>query len=181
MNILPNDDDKSGLFFDKTCKPVAPDDRSSLMFWFKRSDFYIVGLDFVFCRIALICQSTAITFYLVEVCGYVSSDVGEEGESEGNTPYQMALAPAISFAASLIWSIFIQVKLQRYHQHSKYKLFLYSIALFVVGGVILWLLGDHKESNWVNPVLMYTAFILQGAALANMLNTSTSLISEMIG
>lgn len=80
MNILPNDDDKSGLFFDKTCKPVAPDDRSSLWFWFKRSDFYIVGLDFVFCRIALICQSTAITFYLVEVCGYVSTEEKEIGK-----------------------------------------------------------------------------------------------------
>jgi hypothetical protein len=32
-----------------------------------------------------------------------------------------------------------------------------------------------------STIMLYTALVLQGAGLANMLNTSTSLVSEMIG
>ena len=101
MKIQPNEDVSK---FDHTFLPAKPVDKSSVFFWFKRSDFYVVGMDFVFSRIALICQSTAIAFYLQLVCGYSS------GEGQ-DTPYQMALAPAIAFLSSLLYSVLIMDKL----------------------------------------------------------------------
>lgn len=67
MNIQPNDDYS---YLGKTFQVAKPVDKTSLGFWFKRSDFYVTGMDFVFSRIALMCQSTAITFYLQLVCGF---------------------------------------------------------------------------------------------------------------
>ena len=37
------------------------------------------------------------------------------------------------------------------------------------------------QDETLTPVILYSALILQGAGLANMLNTSTGLVSEMIG
>jgi hypothetical protein len=84
----------------KTFKTVKPVDSGSVMFWFKRSDFYITGLNFVFSRIALMCQLTSIPFFLEEVCRITS-------ENEDQTPYQVALAPATSFLASFLYSLII--------------------------------------------------------------------------
>ena len=38
------------------------------------------------------------------------------------------------------------------------------------------------ENHWFwTPILLYPALVIQGFGLANMLNASTSLVSEMIG
>jgi MFS family permease len=129
-------------------------------------------MDFVFSRIALMSQTTAITFYLKLVCGYV-------GETDTETPWQMAFAPAVSFMASLFWSVIIQEGLQDYHCYSKYNLFLYSIICFFFAAIMLYSMVEN-DPLWT-PLLLYPALVLQGFALANMLNTSTSLVSEMIG
>jgi hypothetical protein len=140
--------------------------------WFARSDFYVAGMDFVFSRIALMSQTTAITFYLKLVCGY-------RGESDTDTPWQLAFAPAVSFMSSLAWSLAFQERLQSYHCYSKYNLFLYTIVLFVLSAVLFYAM---VENHWLwTPALLYPALILQGAGLANMQNASTSLVSEMIG
>lgn len=91
----------------------------------------------------------------------------------------MALAPAVTFAASLGWSIFVMEKLQLYYQYEKYSLFLYSVLLFSVSGFVLYFFIDGYTAN--EAYMFYGSLVLQGAALANQLNTSTSLISEMIG
>jgi hypothetical protein len=92
MNIKPNE-------YDKTCRPTQADKNTTgVLFWFKRSDFYVTGMDFVFSRVALMSQTTAITFYLQLVCGYVPKTPTE-------TPWQLAFAPAISFLASLLFSL----------------------------------------------------------------------------
>lgn len=147
-------------------------EKGNVFFWFKRSDFYVTGMDFVFSRIALMSQSTAITFYLKLVCGY-------KGATEEDTPWQLAFAPAVSFLASLVWSLSIQEKLQSYHCYSKYNLFLYTIVLFTPAAFFFYLMVEN-DPFWT-PLLLYPALILQGCGLANMLNTSTSLVSEMIG
>jgi hypothetical protein len=89
--------------FDKTCITVAEVRKGSLGFWFRRSDFYVTGMNFVFSRIALMCQLTAVPFYLYEVCGVE--------HVEGSTPYQVAIAPAISFIASFLYSLIVMDKL----------------------------------------------------------------------
>jgi len=63
--------------FAKTNVSVRPNNKGTLMFWFKRSDFYVTGMDFVFSRIALMTQATALPFYLDKVCGY---EIGEGRE-----------------------------------------------------------------------------------------------------
>jgi MFS family permease len=49
------------------------------------------------------CQLTSIPFYLTMVCGIE--------DKEGYTPYQVAIAPACSFVASFLYSIFVMDRL----------------------------------------------------------------------
>ena len=97
---------------------------------------------------------------------------------EDSTPYQVAVAPAMSFIASFLYSVLIMDRLQAHHQHDKYNLFLYSIVYFVISGIPLYLM--FVDEIWT-PIMLYSSLFLQGAGLANMMNSSTSLVSEMIG
>lgn len=54
------------------------------MFWFRRSDFYVTGMDFVFARIAIVSQSTCLAFYLLEVCGFKAKDKDGDGDPDGS-------------------------------------------------------------------------------------------------
>lgn len=160
----------SALDFNKTYLSINEGvPKGSLAFWFRRSDFYITGLNYVCARVALTCQLTTIPYYITMVCGVK--------EIEDSTPYQVAIAPACSFIASFLYSIFVMDRLQKYHQHSKYNLFLYSICFFTIAGIPLYLM---QVNEWTETVL-YASLMLQGAGLANLMNTSTSLVSEMIG
>jgi MFS family permease len=96
-----------------------------------------------------------------------------------HTPYQMALAPAVTFAASLAWSVFLMGRIQRWHEFEQFVLFLYSVVLFAVAGVVLYFF-IHGYTPF-EATIFYSALVLQGAALANQLNASASMISEMIG
>lgn len=172
----------------KTQAAAHTEARGSLAFWFKRSDFYVTGLDFVCSRIAIMTQSVAIAFYLQEVCHYKAPDLDHDGDGDG-TPYQIAVATAVSFIASFVYSIFVQDRLQTYHQYDKYNLFLYSIAYFTVAGFILFfIVTDPRTSNGMvvntsiwTPIMAYSGMFIQGCGMANMMNSSTSLVSEMIG
>lgn len=53
-------------------------------------------------------QLTALPYFLDLVCGI-------HDDPDGSKNVQLALAPAVSFIGSFIYSIFIQDKLQRYH------------------------------------------------------------------
>lgn len=100
------------------------------------------------------------------------------------------MGTAVSFIASFVYSIWVQEKLQDVHQYDKYNLFLYSIVYFTVAGIILFFvitephtLADGRVVNpsiWT-PIMAYSGMFIQGCGMANMMNTSTSLVSEMIG
>jgi MFS family permease len=90
----------------------------------------------------------------------------------------VAVAPAVSYVSSFMYSIFVMDKLQDYHQYDKYNLFLYSCTFFILAGIPLYTM---KVDEFWTPVLLYSSLVLQGMGLANMMNTSTSLVSEMIG
>lgn len=172
----------------KTQAAAQTENRGSIAFWFMRSDFYVTGLDFVCSRIAIMTQSVAIAFYLQEVCHYKAPDLDHDGDGDG-TPYQIAVATAVSFIASFVYSMFVQEKLQRFHQYDKYNLFVYSIAYFTVAGFILFFVvtDPHPEGGMVvnrsiwTPIMAYSGMFIQGCGMANMMNSSTSLVSEMIG
>ena len=76
------------------------------MFWFKRSDFYVTGMDFVCSRIAIMTQQVTVAFYIEIVCLYRTRDTDNDGNGEG-TPWQIGVAQAVSFIASFIFSMFI--------------------------------------------------------------------------
>lgn len=107
-------------------------------------------MDFVFSRVALMSQSTAITFYLQLVCDY-------KGATEDDTPWQIAVAPAVSFLASLVWSILIQDRLQDYHCYTKYNLFLYTVVLFVIACILFY--NVSKDNQGMIPFLLYPALV----------------------
>ena len=69
--------------------------------------------------------------------------------------------------------------MQLWHQYDKYNLFLYSLGYFTFAGSMLFFLitADRK----VMEVQVYVALFIQGLGMANIMNTSTSLVSEMIG
>lgn len=81
-------------------------------------------------------QQVTIAFYIEIVCLYKSPDIDFDGQPEG-TPWQIGVAQGVSFIASFLFSILIQDKLQEYHSHDKYNLFIYSIISFVLGGLSL--------------------------------------------
>lgn len=127
-----------------TMKPEQPDNAATgVMFWFRRSDFYVTGMDFVFARIAIVSQSNCIAFYLLEVCNFKAPDNNNDGEPDGSS-YHVALAAGCSFLGSLLYSLFIQEHIQLWHQYDKYNLFLYSLAYFTVAGVMLFFLMSHS-------------------------------------
>lgn len=134
-------DEVSALGFDKTHKTANEEQKGSLSFWFKRSDFYVTGLNFCLSRIALMCQLTTIPFFLTIVCGI--------DDRPGFTPYQVAVAPASSFVASFAYSILVMDKLQSYHQHDKYNLFLYSLFYFSFAGFFLFLTTVGVWTPWI--------------------------------
>ena len=89
----------------------------------------------------------------------------------------------MSFIASFVFSLTIQDKLTKFHTYSKFNLYLYSLVFFTIGGVPLYYISgnDGVLDSIATEVLLYGALLFQGAGLANMMNTSTSLVSEMIG
>lgn len=70
----------------KTQAAAHTENKGGLSFWFKRSDFYVTGLDFVCSRIAIMTQSVTIAFYVEIVCLYKAKDINNDGEADG-TPW----------------------------------------------------------------------------------------------
>lgn len=60
--------------------------KGTLGFWFRRSDFYVTGLDFVCSRISIMTQSVTIAFYIEIVCLYKARDINHDGSADG-TPW----------------------------------------------------------------------------------------------
>lgn len=101
MNIGPrNQQDDHSNIGGVTRAPQKVEDSGSLMFWFKRSDFYVTGMDFVLSRNATMCLLTGLPFYIAEVCNFKSDDPEK-------TPYQVALAPAVLFISSFLFSLLL--------------------------------------------------------------------------
>ena len=81
-------------------------DRSSLSFWFGRSEFYVTGINFVCSRVAIMSQLTVIAYYIEQVCKYEAPDRNGDNEGDG-TPYWLAVAQGLTFLASFVYSICI--------------------------------------------------------------------------
>jgi len=131
--------------------------------------FYIFGCVYMFARIALNCTATMWPFYLQETTAFKPS-----GNLE--TPYQVAAVPLVSFIGSLVESLVLQ---QRITLFFKGRLMPLILSLFItgLGSLPLMFLNGNTDINW----LVYPCACIQGVGLALMLNTSTSLISDVLG
>lgn len=111
--------------------------------------------------------------------GIKGIDKDKDGDPD-TVPYQLAVAAAASFIGSFLYSVFIQELLQKCHTYDKYNLFLYSVLYFVIAGFILYFIVLDEPTFWT-PFMLYSGMFIQGLGMANIMNTSVSLVSEMIG
>ena len=137
--------------------------------WLSDWNFYIHGIVYMVVRIAVNTTMTVQPFYLNLVTGY------EVTEAQP-TPVQLAIVPLLSYISSLIFSVFFQAKMTRCLRN-RFLPMLISILIIIVSSAPLAFLND--DETWRN--LVYPLSALQGIGMAIMLNTATSLISDVIG
>ena len=120
-------------------------------------------------RIAVNVTMSVQSFYLIEVTGFQKT-------TENPTPLALALTPLVSYITSLIFSLFIYKPMIRKLKNRFYPLFI-SIIIISAGSVPFVFLNSEENIRW----LVYVFSSIQGVGLAIMLNTATSLISDVIG
>lgn len=120
-------------------------------------------------RIAVNVTMSVLPFYLIRVTGFV--------ESEDNpTPIAIALTPLVSYITSLIFSLFLYKPMIQRLRNRFYPLFI-AIVIISVGSLPYMFLNSDPNIRW----LVYLLSSISGVGLAIMINTATSLISDVIG
>ena len=100
---------------------------------------------------------------------------GDDGsQSKNPTPVEMALVPLISYLLALFFSMFVQRPMTRCLR-SRFLPMAIAIALIICAGIPMIFL-DKKTRAAVYPLAAF-----QNIGLIIMLNTATSLISDVIG
>ena len=120
-------------------------------------------------RVAINVTMTMQPFYLEVVTGFKATD-------KMPTAPQIAVVPLVSFIFQLLFSVFLQRRLTTCLRNRVLPM-LVAIALVIAGSVPLAFLNDNRAYNWV----IYIVVPLQGVGLVIMLNTATSIISDIIG
>lgn len=137
--------------------------------WLGEGTFYIHGIVYMLVRIAVNVTMTVQPFYVVNVTGFLTSP-------DNPSPYQLALVPLLSYITSLIFSLFIQQRMTRALKN-RFLPMLVAIGIIILTSVPLIFLTENPSTRW----LIYPLAAIQGVGLAIMLNTATSLISDVIG
>jgi hypothetical protein len=138
--------------------------------WIKEGQFYIFGFVYMFARIALNTTATMMPLYLATVTGF------EQKGTDGSIPPQIALVPLCSYVCSLIFSIKFQQPLTQHFRNRLIPLVI-STLVTTTGSLPYMFLTTNASTRW----LVYPCAAVQGVGIAMMLNTGTSLISDVIG
>ena len=136
--------------------------------WLKLETFYIYGFVYMLVRVAINVTMTMQPFYLNQVTLYVA-------DGEGTAP-QLAIVPLISYVGQLFFSLW----LQRWMTEKLRNRFLPLLVAFIcitIGSLPMAFLNGEENVRWA----VYPLAFIQGLGLIIMLNTSTSLISDVIG
>ena len=120
-------------------------------------------------RIAVNVTMSVQPFYLIHVTGFTRSE-------DNPTPIAIALTPLVSYITSLIFSVLLYKPMVQKMRNRFYPLFL-SILIITLGSFPYVFLDKDPGTRW----LVYLLSSIQGVGLAIMLNTATSLISDVIG
>lgn len=137
--------------------------------WFKEGQFYVYGIVYMLVRIAVNVTMSVQPFYLIIVTKF-------EKNEDNPTPIAIALTPLVSYITSLIFSVFLYKPMLRKLKNRFYPLFM-SIIIITAGSLPYMFLNGDPNIRW----LVYVLSSIQGVGLAIMLNTATSLISDVIG
>ena len=97
----------------------------------------------------------------------------KEGDS---TPVQVAIVPLLSYIGQLVFSLVLQRKLTE-KLRSRFLPLAVALGLITIGSFPLLFLNGNDSTRWI----VYPLAFIQGLGLIIMLNTSTSLISDVIG
>jgi Na+/melibiose symporter-like transporter len=135
--------------------------------WLKEPTFYIHGCVYMLVRVAVNVTMTMQPFFLTIVTKFPATE-------ENPTPVELALVPLISYVISLIFSLFIQQPMTRALRNRFLPMLIAILTLIVTSAPLAFLNKDNQ--NWVYPLAGF-----QGVGLAIMLNTATSMISDVIG
>ncbi|CDW80446.1 UNKNOWN [Stylonychia lemnae] len=137
--------------------------------WFGEGQFYIYGMVYMMVRIAVNVTMSVQPFYLIIVTGFIKTE-------ENPTPIAIALVPLVSYISSMIFSLFFYKKMMNALKNRFIPLFV-SIIIISCGSIPYIFLNSESNIRW----LVYLLSSIQGVGLAIMLNTATSLISDVIG
>lgn len=120
-------------------------------------------------RVSINVTMTMQPFYLEYVTGFTAS-------KKMPTAPQIAIVPLISYVFQLLFSLFLQRRMTAYLRGRLLPM-LVAIILTIAGSLPLAFLNDSADVNWI----VYITVPFQGIGLVIMLNTATSLISDVIG
>lgn len=101
---------------------------------------------------------------------------GFKRTEDNPTPIAIALTPLVSYITSLLFSVVLYKPMMQRLRNRFYPLFL-SIMIISLGSLPYIFLNSDHNTRW----LVYVLSSIQGVGLAIMLNTATSLISDVIG
>lgn len=138
--------------------------------WLKEGAFYVHGGVYMCARLAMNLTMTAIPFYLKYVLKFQDSDSKDESE----TPIEIALVPLCSYFCSILFSIFFYQRLLRLFGNRLMPLLVGTVIVCASSTPFLFMMPSFRG-------LVYVCSGVQGIGLAIMLNTATSLISDVIG
>ena len=124
----------------------------------------------MFVRLAMNLSMTVIPFYLIHVL-----DVRDPNEHpDKGIPTIIALVPLVSFIMSTIFSLFVYNRLVNHFGNRLIPLFIGCCVISIGSAPFLFL---QPSFRW----LVFICASSQGMGLAILLNTSTSIISDVIG
>ena len=140
--------------------------------WLKAGIFYVFGFVYMCSRIAMNATAVFIPLYIASM----TSKSSEEGEA-AETNFQVATVPLTAYTSSLLWSLFGQQWMNRKFESSRLIPLIIALAVtFVASAPFLFFNSENHLSMYVYPCVS-----VQGIGIALMLNTSVSLISDVIG
>lgn len=106
-------------------------------------------------------------FYLSEVTKFKPTELNP-------TPVTLATVPLIQYLLGMLFSLKLQTRLTQYFKN-RMKMMQLAVVVTSVSSIPLAFL-DESTQMWVYPFVA-----IQGIGIAIMLNTATSLISDVIG
>uniref|UniRef100_A0A7S3CI56 Uncharacterized protein n=1 Tax=Strombidium rassoulzadegani TaxID=1082188 RepID=A0A7S3CI56_9SPIT len=135
--------------------------------WLKEPTFYIHGTVYMLVRVAVNVTMTMQPFYLVSVTKFETTE-------ENPTPVELAEVPLFSYIISLIFSLFLMQRMTRALRNRFLPMLVAIVVISITSFPMAFL--QEESRNWI-----YVLAGFQGVGLAIMLNTATSMISDVIG